>query len=137
MISVISCEPKTSEGHKCAVMGKMNTGGNACVIPVEKIMERDCGLGQGAARFVKDRLAICSDEYKMWVCDICGLPAHIEKKGQIRECRLCGVGADRISKVRVPYGTKIVNQETMAMNMVPRIMTTAYDENDMNEEGDE
>lgn len=94
-------------------------------------MERDCGLGQGAARFVKDRLVICSDDYKMWICDICGLPAHIEKKGQVRECRLCGVGADRISKVRVPYGTKIANQETTAMNMVPRIMTNAYDDSEV------
>jgi DNA-directed RNA polymerase II subunit RPB2 len=98
------------------------------MILVEKTMERDCGLGQGAARFVKDRLVICSDDYKMWVCNICGLPAHIENAGQIRECRLCGVGSDQISKIRIPYGTKIVNQELAAMNIVPRIMTTPFND---------
>ena len=83
-------------------------------------MERDCMLGQGASRFTRDRLMEQSDAFRIWVCDLCGLPAHVEKEGQIRECLVCGT--NKVSRVKIPYGTKLINQELMALNIVPRIM---------------
>lgn len=88
-------------------------------------MERDCILGQGAARFGRDRLMEQSDEFRMWVCSICGLPAHVEQQGEIKECRVCGTGD--VSYIRIPYGSKLIIQELMAMNIVPRILTSDYD----------
>lgn len=84
-------------------------------------MERDCILGQGAASFQKDRLMTCSDEFKMWICNVCGLQARVEKGGEVRECNICGT--NDTSMIKIPYGTKLVNQELMVMNVVPRIFT--------------
>lgn len=89
------------------------------------VMERDCILAQGAASFERDRLMGCSDEFKMWVCDICGLQAHTENGGEIRECKNCGT--NKCSNIRIPYGTKLVNQELMAMNIVPRMLTSNHE----------
>jgi len=87
-------------------------------------MERDCLLAQGAARLVRDRLMEQSDEFRMWVCDMCGLPAHVEQQGKIRECRVCGT--TKVSRIRIPYGTKLINQELMAENIIPRVLTTPF-----------
>lgn len=87
-------------------------------------MERDCILGQGAARFGRDRLMEQSDEFRQWVCDICGLPAHVEKQGAVKECRVCL--SNSVSWVRLPYGAKLVSQEMMAMNIVPRMLTPSH-----------
>lgn len=88
------------------------------------VMERDCVLGQGAACFERDRLMICSDEFKMWVCDICGIQAHTENKGQTKECKICGT--NQVTLRRLPYGTKLVNQELMAMNIVSRVLNVPH-----------
>lgn len=87
-------------------------------------MERDCMLGQGASRFVRDRLMEQSDEFRTWMCNICGLPAHVEQEGRIRECRVCST--TDVSKIRIPYGTKLIVQELMAENIVPRILTVPH-----------
>jgi DNA-directed RNA polymerase II subunit RPB2 len=88
-------------------------------------MEKDCLLGQGAARFSRDRLMEQSDEYKTWVCSVCGLPAFTESRGTIKECRVCGV--NNVVMIKLPYGTKLASQELMSMNIVPRIITTPYE----------
>jgi DNA-directed RNA polymerase beta subunit len=84
------------------------------------VMERDCILGQGAGKFARDRLIICSDDFRQWVCDVCGLAVGNKDDG----CKICGL--DKVSLVRIPYGTKIVNQELMALNIVPRTLTTSH-----------
>lgn len=81
-------------------------------------MERDCILGQGASKFAKDRLFTCSDDYKTKICQVCGLIIGDPTDG----CKLCGV--NQVAQIKIPYGTKLVNQELMATNIVPRIMTT-------------
>ncbi len=92
---------------------------------VQKVMERDCLLGQGAASFEKDRLIGCSDEFRMWICDICGVQAHTENKGEIRECKICGL--NKCSNIKISYGTKLVNQELNPCNIIPRILTHPHD----------
>jgi DNA-directed RNA polymerase beta subunit len=89
-------------------------------------MERDCMLGQGAAKFVRDRLMEQSDEFRTWICNICGLPAHVEQAGKIKECRVCGT--TDVSKIKIPYGTKLIQQELMAENIIPRILTVRHTE---------
>jgi len=87
-------------------------------------MERDMILALGGVAFIKDRMMEQSDEYRMWVCDLCGLPAM--DRGDVRECLVCQ--SNKVSKIRLPYATKLVFQELMAMNIVPRIMVTPYHE---------
>lgn len=87
-------------------------------------MERDIILALGASAFIKDRMMEQSDEYRMWVCDLCGLPAM--DKGDIRECLVCQT--NKVSRIRLPYATKLVFQELMAMNIVPRIIVTPFKE---------
>jgi DNA-directed RNA polymerase II subunit RPB2 len=88
------------------------------------VQERDCILGQGAARMVRDRMLEQSDDYQMWVCRICGLPAVVDVARAIKECRLCTTSD--VVLVRLPYGTKMILQELQGMNIVPRLMTTPF-----------
>jgi DNA-directed RNA polymerase beta subunit len=83
-------------------------------------MERDCMLGQGAAKFARDRLFEQSDETSIYVCKICGMHAHADADGQNRECKICET--KDVARIRLPYGTKLISQELMAMNIVPRII---------------
>lgn len=85
-------------------------------------MERDAIYGQGAVYFGKDRLMDQSDEFRDKVCGDCGLPAHVDKHSSIKECRVCG--SDNIATIKKPFGTKLVQQELMAMNIVPKVFTT-------------
>ena len=86
------------------------------------IMERDQIASCGAAYFLKDRLFDQSDQYKMWVCDDCGLPALVHAQGTLKECTVCE--HDKVSLVALPYGSKLLMQELFAMNIATRIVVT-------------
>jgi DNA-directed RNA polymerase II subunit RPB2 len=88
------------------------------------VQERDCMLGQGASRMVQDRMLEQSDPYYMWVCNVCGLPAIVDESRGIKECRPCGLNS--LTRIKLPYGTKMILQELMGMNIVPRLMTTPH-----------
>ena len=72
-----------------------------------------------------------SDNYSMSLCKICGLPAFVDKHGAFKECRLClkeTIGMkDSISRISIPYGTKLVMQEFMAMGICSRILTEPFE----------
>jgi DNA-directed RNA polymerase II subunit RPB2 len=85
------------------------------------VMERDCLLGQGVARFTNDRFIDNSDKFFMFVCNMCGLvPRSNIINGKPECCTVCG--CNRFTYVKVPYASKLFMQELMGMNIVPRLI---------------
>ena len=73
-------------------------------------MERDCMIAHGVSRFLKERLFDQSDPYQIAICDICGNFSTTQK-----ECKGCK--SDQISKVNMPYASKLLIQELNAMGL--------------------
>jgi DNA-directed RNA polymerase II subunit RPB2 len=89
------------------------------------VQERDCILGQGGSAFIKDRMVENSDEFRTWVCDLCGLIALVDKTGACKECKICE--GNKVSQIKISYGTKLITQELSAMNIIPRILTQPFE----------
>ncbi|ORD97915.1 RPC2 [Hepatospora eriocheir] len=75
-------------------------------------MERDCLIGYGAGSLLKERLMFASDVYKIFVCKKCGII------GYKNCCTICN--ANEISPIEIPYAAKLLFQELMAMNVLPK-----------------
>ena len=83
-------------------------------------MEKDAMIAHGMAQFLKERMMETSDITKVHVCDECGLFAAkvIDKDYYI--CKSCH-NTNRISAIVMPYAAKLLFQELMSVNIVPRI----------------
>ena len=94
-------------------------------------MERDCLIGYGAANLIMERLMISSDQFTVYVCDICGF---IGFEGW---CMYCNSGEalqeqkksgkkmssmdSNMCSIKMPYASKLMLQELMSMNIRPQI----------------
>ena len=94
-------------------------------------MERDALIAHGVSRFLKERLMDMSDAYTCWVCDICGLFATRKIKLSNKKypqpddtyyCMSCR-NTTQISQIALPYACKLLFQELLALNIVPRMFT--------------
>ena len=85
-------------------------------------MERDGMISHGAARFTRGRMYDASDKYQVYVCKSCGLIASYNDQLHIHHCRTCDNRAD-FAYVEIPYACKLLFQELITMNVVPRVMT--------------
>ena len=85
-------------------------------------MERDCMISHGASKFTKERVYDVSDKYSVHVCKSCGMFAKYNEEASIHECSICDNHTD-FAKVNIPYSCKLLFQELISMNVVPRIMT--------------
>lgn len=83
-------------------------------------MERDAMIAHGMSRFLKERFMECSDAYVMWVCNKCGLIARKNNDNNYYICDSCKETRD-LSQVTVPYAFKLMVQELMAINILPRL----------------
>lgn len=92
-------------------------------------MERDAVIAHGLAKFLKERLMDCSDAYSTYICGKCGMFArredsrHNEPKPGVDDvyyCPMCDNYTD-IHKIMIPYAFKLMLQELLAMNIMPRI----------------
>jgi DNA-directed RNA polymerase III subunit RPC2 len=76
-------------------------------------MERDCLIGYGASSLITERLMMSSDVFDAFVCQRCGILAF---KGLCTACR----NPDP-TPIRIPYACKLLFQELMSMNILPRL----------------
>ncbi|KAI8588589.1 hypothetical protein BDZ88DRAFT_397017 [Geranomyces variabilis] len=78
-------------------------------------MERDCLIGHGTAALLMERLLYASDAYDCEMCGECGLVG-----GWHGFCNYCK-SRKGVVKVKIPYACKLLFQELMSMNVVPRV----------------
>ncbi|KAN0065336.1 DNA-directed RNA polymerase III complex subunit Rpc2 [Thecaphora frezii] len=78
-------------------------------------MERDCLIGYGATQLLLERLMISSDAFVVHACQRCGM------LGYNGYCSYCKSSKD-VVKLTIPYATKLLFQELMAMQVVPRLV---------------
>lgn len=85
-------------------------------------MERDCMISHGASKFTKGRLFDASDKYYVNVCKKCGMIAAYNAELKIHNCKTCS-NKTEFSYVGIPYACKLLWQELITMNIVPRMLT--------------
>ncbi|KAF9234585.1 beta and beta-prime subunits of DNA dependent RNA-polymerase [Melanogaster broomeanus] len=78
-------------------------------------MERDCLIGYGATQLLLERLMISSDKFEVNACQECGLMGY---NGWCPYCK----SSKKVAKLTIPYAAKLLFQELMAMNIVPRLV---------------
>ena len=83
-------------------------------------MEYTVSLAQSTAAHLREKLFLNSDKYETWVCEICGLFAVYNKNTGSKRCNVCE-SEENISLVQIPYACKLLFQELMAMQIIPRI----------------
>lgn len=73
-------------------------------------MERDCIIGHGTSRFLRERLYDVSDPYTLTICIDCGYTVlnHLQ-------CNKCG--SNNIKKIYIPYAAKLFKQELTALGL--------------------
>lgn len=76
-------------------------------------MERDCLIGYGASSLLNERLMISSDIFEAFVCKECGVIGY---KGCCPMCK-----KNNPVSVKMPYACKLLFQELMSMNILPKI----------------
>lgn len=84
-------------------------------------MERDCLIGYGASMLLLERLMISSDAFEVDVCEQCGL------LGYLGWCQYCK-SSKNVSTLKMPYACKLLFQELLSMNIVPRLTLKRYNE---------
>ncbi|KAH9922304.1 beta and beta-prime subunits of DNA dependent RNA-polymerase [Epithele typhae] len=78
-------------------------------------MERDCLIGYGATQLLLERLMISSDQFQVDACEACGLLGY---NGWCPYCK----SSKKMAQLTIPYAAKLLFQELMAMNVVPRLV---------------
>lgn len=88
-------------------------------------MERDCLITHGCANFIRDRFFCNSDQYRIHICEHCGLTAQSNLKKMTYECRnpICHDKPTAICQIEIPYACKLLLQEMMSMCISTRIYT--------------
>ena len=95
-------------------------------------MERDALICHGASRLILDRMYDCSDKYVAPVCQICGTlgvpgnPTDFRSYRKKAWCLNCIHNIQNtknldgcVKPVQIPYATKLLTQELMAMHILP------------------
>ncbi|KAA0188111.1 hypothetical protein HAZT_HAZT004281 [Hyalella azteca] len=82
-------------------------------------MERDCLIAHGCSMLLVERLMISSDAFDADVCRKCGL------LGYLGWCEYCESSVN-VSTVIIPYAFKLLFQELLSMNILPKLILSNY-----------
>lgn len=82
-------------------------------------MERDCLIAYGASNLIMERLMYSSDGFLANVCMHCGLLQYQNW------CQMCRSG-ENLADIRIPYACKLLFQELLSMNVVPRLVLKEF-----------
>ena len=85
-------------------------------------MEKDSMIAHGIGQFLKERMMETSDIETFHICDECGLLAQRVIDKEYYMCKACN-NTTKISQVVLPYACKLLFQELMSVNVLPRIKT--------------
>ena len=87
-------------------------------------MEKDSMVAHGVSQFLKERMMECSDISKVYVCDKCGVLATKVIDKNFYTCHNPDCMKDpKISAITIPHACKLLFQELMSINVLPRIKT--------------
>jgi DNA-directed RNA polymerase II subunit RPB2 len=93
-------------------------------------MERDAIIAHGLSQFLKERLVDNSDIYTAYVCNKCGIFATKMIDRNVYYCNNCK--DMNTSKITIPYAFKLLIQELMAINILPKLMPRVDEYTEMN-----
>lgn len=88
-------------------------------------MERDSIISHGMSSFLKESYTVRSDNYKSWVCKMCGRIAIANPTKNIFHCGFCN-NSNHFDEVRIPYCTKLFIQECESQSISLRLITDKY-----------
>jgi DNA-directed RNA polymerase II subunit RPB2 len=87
-------------------------------------METHVLVAHGAMQFLTERLMTCSDNYRIFVCNNCGMMADVNRDQGMYSCRGCKHLSVDFSEVRMPYCCKLLCQEIACLGVGTRFVTT-------------
>lgn len=88
-------------------------------------METHVLIAHGVMQFLKERMMECSDNFRVYVCNSCGLIADVNREHGTYVCRTCRNVAVDFSEVRIPYSCKLLAQELYSLGVATRFAITS------------
>ena len=88
-------------------------------------MERDSLISHGMAQFIKESYTLRSDDYKCFICKMCGRVAIVNPKKNIYKCNFCQ-NSHHFDEVRIPYCSKLFIHELESQSISMRLITDKY-----------
>jgi len=85
-------------------------------------MEVECNWGHGTLQFLKERLMDCSDNYRVFVCNKCGIMSNVNPEKNKYECKSCKNNTN-FAQLRIPYACKLLFQEIQCMGIGTKFIT--------------
>jgi DNA-directed RNA polymerase beta subunit len=85
-------------------------------------MERDCMIGYGISRFLKERFMECSDKYRMYTSDEGGMNIVVNKEKGIYRYGEEDIDQKDVQELNIPYSMKLFANEgnSMGIKIIPR-----------------
>ena len=88
-------------------------------------MERDSLISHGVSKFIQESYTVRSDNYKCYICKMCGRIGIVNPEKNIYSCKFCNNNYS-FDEVRMPYCTKLFLQEMESQSICMRLVTDKH-----------